>query len=60
MLSLTMLSLTFPEDGDAIERHIDTHIHGMHLLVLHLHAAVRRIVVAAEPLSHAVTLTPRE
>lgn len=58
--AFSMLSLTFPEDGDVIERYIDTHIHEVHLLVLHLHAAVRRIAVAAEPLSHAVALTPRE
>ncbi|CAO3435312.1 LuxR family transcriptional regulator [Azospirillum doebereinerae] len=58
--AFSMLSLTFPEEGDAVERHIDAHIHGVHLLVLHLHAAVRRIEAAAEPLSTAPALTPRE
>lgn len=58
--SWSMLSLTFPEDGDAIERHIDAHVHCIHLLVLHLHAAVCRIEAAAAPPSRAVVLTPRE
>lgn len=58
--SFTMLSLTFPEEGDATERHIDAHVHEIHLLVLHLHAAARRIEAAAAPAHHAVTLTPRE
>ena len=58
--AFSMLSLTFPEEGEAIERHIDQHVHDVHLLVVHLHAAVRRIEAALQPAPRVVALTPRE
>lgn len=58
--TFSMLSLTFPEEGEATERHIDAHVHQVHLLVLHLHAAARRIEAATAPAAATAALTPRE
>lgn len=58
--SFSMLSMAFAADGDEIESHIDRSVHCIHLLCLHLHAAVLRVEAAKAPVADTVRLTPRE